>query len=548
MNRRAAWLLLAGLFASRLAAVPEPVPLAGFRRVLVLEQGRVKPLDTFARNLLKLFSGRDSAPGMDAASWLARLLFSPQAAAGDSVFIVRRPELLEAMGIAGAGANRYSYAQLRPGLRALHGLARGTAPSEGAPSPLADEATRLLYNLSVFHALGESFSFAREDGLLARASSLPALVPLAAERWLSPGQILEGEGTPSPAVKQELALLRTAARAYVGRDGPAFANALDAFNRSVRLRLGGEAVPPWRIAMEVLYHRCAPFAGAGAAYALALLLLLAGMAANRPPLRRLGRWALLLGVLAHTLGLAARMLVSGRPPVTSLYETLLFVAWTAALLGLVLGRRPGPAPAAGALGSLLLLLLSGRYALEGDTFVMLAAVLDSNLWLTVHVATIALGYAGCVLAGILGHVLLIQAGRGRSDAAAATVRPLHAVLAFGLVFTAIGTLMGAVWADQSWGRFWGWDPKENGALLIIAWLAAVFHARRARWIGGTGLAAGAVGSLVTVALAWFGVHLLGLGLHAYGFTSGAAWALLAFVALELAFLAVVLPLARRHRS
>jgi ABC-type transport system involved in cytochrome c biogenesis permease subunit len=175
---------------------------------------------------------------------------------------------------------------------------------------------------------------------------------------------------------------------------------------------------------------------------------------------------------------------------------------------------------------------------------MLTAVLDSNLWLATHVVTIALGYAGCVVAGIIGHALIIQAVRGRNDASSA--RLLYAVLAFGLVFTVIGTLMGGIWADQSWGRFWGWDPKENGALLIIAWCAALFHSRLAGWIGPIGLAAGAVGSLVTVALAWFGVNLLGLGLHAYGFTSGAMRGLLVFLAVELVFLAVAVPLARKR--
>ena len=201
--------------------------------------------------------------------------------------------------------------------------------------------------------------------------------------------------------------------------------------------------------------------------------------------------------------------------------------------------------AVGALAGVILLTLSGRYALEGDTMGMLAAVLDSNLWLATHVVTIALGYAGCVVAGIIGHVLLLQAIRGRGGAAAAA-RSLYAVLAFGLVFTVIGTLMGGIWADQSWGRFWGWDPKENGALLIIVWCAALFHARLAGWIGHIGLAAGAIGSLITVALAWFGVNLLGLGLHAYGFTSGALWGLLAFLAVELAFLAAAVPLARKR--
>ncbi len=545
MTRSGAWLLLAGLLAVPLAAAPEPLPLREFRQVLVLEQGRIKPLDTFARNLLKLFSGRGSAPGMDASAWLARLFFDPEAAATDPVFRVRRPELLKELGIAGSG--RYSYARLRPGLRALHALAGSDSAQEAETNPVRSDAMRLLYSLSLFHALGESFSFARA-GPAGRASSLPAVIPLSPEQWLSPGQVLAGEPSLAAAARDELSRLLEAARAYGQNDPAAFDRALAGFNRSVRGRLGPETPRPWKISLEVLYNRARPFFMAGLAYGLALLLLLMAAFWRRSLLPRMAAWSVAAGFMAHTLGIAARMLISGRPPVTNLYETFVFVAWTVAALGLVMARlqKHGPGLAAGALAGLLLLVLSGRHGLEGDTFAVLAAVLDSNLWLAVHVVTIALGYAGCVLAGIIGHALVIQAMRGRGDAVAASARLLYAVMAFGLVFTAVGTLMGGIWADQSWGRFWGWDPKENGALLIIAWLAVVFHARAAGWIRAVGLAAGAVGALVTVALAWFGVNLLGLGLHAYGFTSGAAWALLAFVAAELAFLAVAVPLARRR--
>jgi cytochrome c biogenesis factor len=125
-------------------------------------------------------------------------------------------------------------------------------------------------------------------------------------------------------------------------------------------------------------------------------------------------------------------------------------------------------------------------------------------------------------------------------------RSLYAILAFGLVFTFIGTVMGGIWADQSWGRFWGWDPKENGALLIILWCAILFHAKLAGMIGSLGMAAGAVGSIITVVLAWFGVNLLGVGMHSYGFTSGVARWLLGFVGCELVFITVALALIKKN--
>ncbi len=553
MKRSIALWLLAGwlLPPSVLPAASAPPRLDAFRRVLVMDQGRLKPMDTFARNLLKQFSGRARPDGIDACAWLSRVLFAPGTGAGDAVFLVRQPELLDAIGATNAGRGRYTHAQLRPGLGRLHELAfRSSSRDEQDLERVEFEALRLFYNLSAYHGLLHSFAFALGGaaGGTRGPSSLPAIIPLAGDSWLSPGRALAG-GTPLPeAVQAEMALLATAARAYGQNDHAAFDRALAGFNRSVRGRLGPDAPRPWKISLEVLYNRAGPFFMAGLAYGLALLLLLLSMACCRSLLAQMAAWSAATGFLAHTLGIIARMLISGRPPVTNLYETFVFVAWTAAALGLVMARlqKQGPGLAAGALAAAALLVVSGRYALAGDTMGMLTAVLDSNLWLATHVVTIALGYAGCVVAGIIGHALIIQAMRGRGDAVAGSARLLYAVLAFGLVFTVIGTLMGGIWADQSWGRFWGWDPKENGALLIIAWCAALFHARPAGWLGPIGLAAGAVGAMITVALAWFGVNLLGLGLHAYGFTQGALRGLLAFLAVELAFLAVAVPLARKR--
>ena len=204
----------------------------------------------------------------------------------------------------------------------------------------------------------------------------------------------------------------------------------------------------------------------------------------------------------------------------------------------------------GSIAGLLFLLIAGRYSLEGDTMGMLAAVLDSNRWLTTHVVTISVGYAGCVIAGIIGHVFILNQLFYPDDPMfrRRTARSLYAVLAFGLVFTFIGTVMGGIWADQSWGRFWGWDPKENGALLIILWCAILFHARLAGMIGQLGMAVGAVISIITVVLAWFGVNLLGVGMHSYGFTSGVARWLMAFVGAEVVFIAVSVTLIRKKLS
>jgi len=541
------------LAASVLPAAPSP--LAPFRRLVVLEQGRKKPMDTFARNLLKQLSGRSALEGRDASSWLARVLFTPQATTDDKIFLIDQPEVLSGLGLEGEGRGRYSFAELRPGLDKLHELAfqsarRGESGSERVESGFL----RLFYNISAYYGLLHAFSFARpgEAGIAdARgASSMPAILPLSAktdEEWLSPAQANSHGAALPAALQREISLLTKAARAY-GDNWSEFSQALEAFDRSLRGRLGPEAVSSGKISLEIMYNRLDPFTKAEMAYGLALLLLLLSLVFRRRLLERLSASFLFLGFIAHSFGLIARMLIMGRPPVTNLYETFVFVAWTAVIMGLIMAwqQKQGLGLLAGGLAGLVFLVIAGRYSLDGDTMGMLAAVLDSNLWLATHVVTIALGYAGCVVAGIFGHVVIVQEMlHRRSDAA---VRSLYAVLAFGLVFTSIGTLMGGIWADQSWGRFWGWDPKENGALLILIWLAVLFHARLAGWIGHVGLAVGGIGATIAVVLAWFGVNLLGVGLHAYGFTSGAARGLLAFIIVELVFIAVSVPLIRKRKT
>ncbi|HUU06137.1 MAG TPA: cytochrome c biogenesis protein CcsA [Patescibacteria group bacterium] len=548
--------MLACWLAGHEARAAAPFPLEPFRRLAVLEQGRKKPLDTYARNLLKQFSGRSTLNGMDACAWLARVLFVPDETLEDKLFLINQPDVLAALGMEGDGRGRFSYAQLRPGLARLHELAfRYTEQDEASGGRVENEIIRLFYNVSAFNSLLHAFHFARPgetaSGDPRRAPPLPALLPLAGspdEQWLGPAQAFARGSSLPAAMQREISLLAQAAQAYVQADGSDFKCALDSFSRSVRNRLPPGAITPGKLSLEVFYNRLDPFFKAELIYVLALLLLIFSLALSRTHLDRWGWLCLLLGFLFHTFGLAARMLIMNRPPVTNLYETFIFVAWAGAAMGLLMAwwQKQPLGILTGAISGLIFLVIAGRYSLDGDTMGMLAAVLDSNLWLATHVVTISLGYAGCVVAGIIGHVVLVQELLDpRSPAAAGTARSMYAALAFGLTLTSIGTVMGGIWADQSWGRFWGWDPKENGALLIIIWCAILFHARLAGWIGQLGMAAGSIVAIITVVMAWFGVNLLGVGLHAYGFTSGAARGLLAFVVAELLFLTVALSWAKK---
>jgi ABC-type transport system involved in cytochrome c biogenesis permease subunit len=532
--------------------------LKPYKRMLILENGRQKPMDTFARNLLKQFSGRSTLSGQEAGSWLARVLFTPGKTLNDKIFLVNHPDVPAALGITGQGRQRYSFLQINSSLDRLQQLAmQANQLDEKNRSAVENEIMRLYVNTSIYFSLLNacSFTLGTESQLQefkATAAPILAIMPLTdakMEKWLSPGEIAASPGPRLPAINSELDLLVKAARAFAAGRDQDFSQAITAFNHSIQKRMP-QGWAGNKISLEIFYNQLDPFFKAELAYGLALVFLLLSLLLYGKYVPKLSLLFLILGLLVHSFGLIARMIIMNRPPVTNLYETFVFVAWTGVLLGIILEffQKKSLGIMAGGVAGLLFLIVAGRYSLEGDTMGMLAAVLDSNLWLATHVVTISVGYAGCVIAGIIGHVYIVHQLLYPSDLVfrPRTASSLYAILAFGLLFTFIGTVMGGIWADQSWGRFWGWDPKENGALLIILWCAILFHARLARMIGPLGMAVGAIISIITVVLAWFGVNLLGVGMHSYGFTSGVARWLLAFVGTELMFMTVTLYLIRRN--
>jgi ABC-type transport system involved in cytochrome c biogenesis permease subunit len=299
------------------------------------------------------------------------------------------------------------------------------------------------------------------------------------------------------------------------------------------------------IELEVNLYRWDPFTRALGFYLLAFLGVCLSLVAPSKGWVRKFTFGMTLGSTALLIfGIVLRCIIRQRPPVVSLYDTVLFITAGAVLMGLVtewLTRQRiaiGLSTVLGTAG----MFLAGRYELKevasaGDTMASVVAVLDTNYYLAIHVTTITLGYAAGLLAGGLGHVWIL--GRlvgfrsGDREFYSGLTRMTYGVVCFGLLLSVFGTIMGGVWANDSWGRFWGWDPKENGALLICLWEIMILHARMGGYIRDRGLAVMAVLGAVVVSASWWGVNLLGVGLHSYGFTSGVVMALAAFWAFEI---------------
>ena len=265
-----------------------------------------------------------------------------------------------------------------------------------------------------------------------------------------------------------------------------------------------------------------------------------------------GRWlnlaSLILlvgGILYASAGVIHRSVVMERPPVANLYDTIPFCTIIAviifALLEYVTRRRIMMVMAiiTGVVG----MFVTMRYEIvEGkDTMGPLRAVLRSNFWLATHVVMIAIGYSGALMTCFLStvYVYLRLAGFYDDDAKMRRfyTRSVYGLTCFTLFFSLVGTVLGGIWANDSWGRFWGWDPKENGALLIVLWCLIILHARMAGWIREWGIHICSIFGGIVVAFSWWGVNMLEIGLHSYGHTKGAE-SLFYFYYLELAAIVV----------
>jgi cytochrome c-type biogenesis protein CcsB len=277
---------------------------------------------------------------------------------------------------------------------------------------------------------------------------------------------------------------------------------------------------------------------------LALVALLASFPLRSWWLTGAGLFAMGVGFALQTYGLALRALIAGRAPVTNMYESIVFAAWGAVAVALVFEARHGVRlfAASAAFVAVPFLLIADGVPIFDSAIDPLAPVLRDNFWLTTHVLTITLGYAALFLALALGHLSLGLQWWNASESRVRTVSNfLHRVMQAGTLLLAAGTLLGGVWASYSWGRFWGWDPKETWALIALLVYLAILHARFTGWIHDLGLAAGSIVGGLSVLMAWYGVnYVLGTGLHTYGSGSGGGtgW-VAAYVALELALVAAV---------
>ena len=301
---------------------------------------------------------------------------------------------------------------------------------------------------------------------------------------------------------------------------------------------------PWsaKASSEAVFGRLQPFYWLLIAYVITVLMVFGAWLTSSENLRVWAYRLLVACFILHTAALGYRMWLHGRPPVTNLYSSGIFIAWGAVALGILLERvwKNGIGAAATGICGFVSLIIAHNLGLSGeDNLESVRAVLDSNFWLSTHVTTVTLGYSATFVAGLLGSLhLALRAFKKDYVWGESVARAAYGILAFAVLASFIGTMLGGIWADQSWGRFWGWDPKENGAILIVLWCAICLHARWGGLVRREGLMQMLVFGNIVTSWSWFGTNLLGVGLHSYGFTESGFFWLMTFWATQFAVIAL----------
>ena len=574
---------------------PTDYDLVGFSHLPTLVNGRVKPLDTVARTSLLMLQGRQrvAAPGgrsLTPAEWLLDVFFVPAVADEYQTFEIVHPDVLVLFNLTtadGAGGKRFSFHQLVNGLGELDRQAKLADDTESAVrTPFQKAVLQIRDGVILYQRLQNTLNSANAAGFLDQLARFEKALPtgLAAT-------VARGGANPSASPEAKLLLEMSAtfgtmdSVSYLrpippppGADathwktaGAAWNDSLttgsiapaalvyasigrawqlhqpDSFNQTVGAyrRTLDAAMPSAmsRCDVEARFNSSQPFYTSMSLYVAAFLLAVISWLKWPDVLGRTAFWLVGIAFLVATVGIGARMWLESRPPVTNLYSSALFVGWGAVALCLVLEyfyKNAIGSVAAGLIG-FATLLIAHHLALGGDTMEMMRAVLDSNFWLATHVVTVTVGYAATFLAGLLALIYVLRGvftSTMTKPTADALAKMIYGIVCFATLFSFVGTVLGGIWADQSWGRFWGWDPKENGALIIVIWNSIILHARWGGLVKARGLAALAIFGNVVTAWSWFGVNMLGVGLHSYGFMDSAFYWLVAFVVSQLVVIAV----------
>ena len=567
-----------------------------FGQIPVVSEGRTKPIDSAASTALLAISGRstlkieaeeadkssDQDPSnektkaskkseiLPATAWFLETVTDKRESDDRHVFRIENLEVQETVGVKKREGMRYSRNEIvnrGDEFRKQFEDARKQVESGAKPSVFQKKVLELSDKFATYGNLKVAFGLQNTIGGDTREAVMKSF-----ERAIQVSEGLEERGAPifaiSPTADDEK--WHTFSRAWIldlinriqkkGEENKTVAawdqilkaysqNKPEEFNKAVDHLLSlTEANPPkdvkpWVIRLEAYMNYVQPFTKAAVLYMFAFVLGAIGWLAWPRGFNKAAFGLMLVVFVLHTAALVARLIISGRPPVTNLYSSAVFIGWGCVLLGLMFEvvYRIGIGNLVAAVAGFATLLIADGLQDDGDTFTVLQAVLDTQFWLATHVTCITLGYATTYLAGLFGVAYIVRGvctpSLTREDGQN-IYRMIYGTLCFSIFFSFVGTVLGGLWADDSWGRFWGWDPKENAALIIVLWNALALHARWGGMVRERGLASLAVAGNIFVSWSWWGVNALGAGLHSYGFKQGTLRILGEFILANLLIIAI----------
>lgn len=536
--------------------------LSSFNMIPVMHEGRIKPLSTFSKLKLEMISGKDHLAGLSHDQWLIELLFDPEKSYKREVFKIDNDDVKNILNVKNS-KKYFSFIELYTAFNSKQELISNIYEKEEDKLDLSSKKIKSLY--SHFYevmAISRSFSmlfkklsetpleksyfeliysrqklsstelklveYIKEDS---QFQSFPVIPPTGIEtNWKSPWEEMTASNLYS------LVAWNNAYLSY-------FKNS-DEFVSATKNLVSDAHLTKFKIENLINQYNLVNYSISFSVLSAFFLFLFQFKRIS--PIYNVAKYLLVFSFATLTLYILSRCYVLSRPPVSNLYESIIFVSATSLFLAILyeFKYKNQIGLFIGSVLNIILLFLSIGYKQTGDNLSMVVAVLDTNFWLATHVLTISIGYGTTLVASLIAHIYLFK--YTKDDNNNKLFNNLYGLILFAFLFTCLGTILGGIWADQSWGRFWGWDPKENGALLICLWLIFITHGKIGNLYSKLTFSLLAAISSCIVIVAWFGVNLLNVGLHSYGFSNDTAIAILVFCLLEISITVSLYIRAKNH--
>ncbi len=505
----------------------------------IQEGGRLKPMDTFARESVRFITGHEEFENRSSMDTLMDWLTHPETWEAKDFILVENLEMRDQLGIP------KDQKRVSPKL-----LMHNDGFMAFAKMNYAKQQKKITLDAKEKESLAVFGRLQKFEDLLPGDSLTIIPIPnTKTYKWASIGDLkkaydLDNQKMPD-AAKEVLMTFARILKSYDGHNPTEFAAGTEDLSRMLS-QIGGKEYPdPSKISMEVQFNGLKPFRVAWIIHLVAFLVIGLSFLLEMPKLFKPGFIIFIAGILMSLYGFVMRCLIAGRPPVSNMYESLIWVTFGMTVFALIFELIFGSRYFALA-GSILavfgFVLADNVPTILDPSIGPIEPVLRSNFWLTIHVLTITLSYAAFLLSLGIGHVCLWSLWKHRDDKERLKRQTnlLYRVVQVGIVLLASGTILGGVWASYSWGRFWGWDPKETWALIALLGYVAILHGRMAGWLRELGFTIGVVSAFLGVLMAWYGVNfILGVGLHSYGFSKGGLPYVISFVVVEILLVTTV---------